>query len=114
MLALSAASVRVQLGKDWVSLHAARIAVSAHRLLVALAVSSCGSQQSPLLAVACSLAGALAIGRAPILLPHIKNSVAMALLSAAGTMPVLAASSAVSGVTAATVAAALSAAAVFR
>jgi len=45
-------------------------------------VSSFGSQQSPLLAVACSVAGALAIGSALILLPHIKNSVAMALLSA--------------------------------
>ncbi|MDT5311330.1 MAG: hypothetical protein QOE74_350 [Mycobacterium sp.] len=109
MLALSAASVPVQLGKDWIGLHAARIAVSTLPLLVALAVASFGSQQSPLLAVACSLAGALAIGSALILLPHIKNSVAMALLSAVGTMPVLAASSAVSGVAAATMAAALSA-----
>jgi uncharacterized membrane protein len=109
MLALSAASVPVQLGKNWIGLHAARIAVSTLPLLAALAVSSFGSQQSPLLAVACSVAGALAIGSALILLPHIKNSVAMALLSAVGTMPVLAASSAVSGVAAASMAAALSA-----
>ena len=37
MLALSAASVPVQLGRDWVAMHAARMAVSTLPLLVALA-----------------------------------------------------------------------------
>ena len=37
MLALSAASVPVQLGKDWIGMHAARMAVSTLPLLVALA-----------------------------------------------------------------------------
>ena len=91
MLALSAASVPVQLGKDWIGLHAARMAAGTLPLLVALAFG-----QSPLLAVACGLAALLAIASALILLRHTKNAVAMALLSAAGTMPVLAASIAVS------------------
>jgi predicted membrane protein DUF2339 len=90
MLALSAASVPVQLGRDWVAMHAARMAVSTLPLLVALAFG-----ESPVLAVACGLAGALAIGSALILLRHTKNAVAMSLLSAVGTLPVLAASMAV-------------------
>lgn len=110
MLALSAASVPVQLGRDWLGMHAARMAVSTLPLLVALALSSFDSKQSPLLAVACSVAGALAIASALILLPHTKNAVAMALLSAAGTMPVLAASPAVDRVFASLMAALLSAA----
>ena len=36
MLALSAASLPVQLGKDWIWLHAARIAAATFPLLVAL------------------------------------------------------------------------------
>ncbi|MGH3580539.1 MAG: DUF2339 domain-containing protein [Mycobacterium sp.] len=102
MLALGAASVPVQLGKDWVGMHAARMAASTLPLLVALAL-----EQSPLLAVACALAAALAIGSALILLRYTKNAVAMALLSAAGTMPVLAASIAVDRVIAALLAAVL-------
>lgn len=109
MLALSAASVPVQLGKDWIGMHAARVAVSTLPLLVALAVASFDSNQSPHLAVACSLAGALAIGSALVLLPHTRNSTAMALLSAGGTMPVLAASVAVDRTVAALMAAVLSA-----
>ncbi len=38
MLALSAVSVPVQLGKDWIWLHAARIAAATFPLLVALVV----------------------------------------------------------------------------
>ena len=108
MLALSAASVPVQLGKDWIGLHAARIAASTLSLLVALATSSFDAEQSALLAAACAVAGALAIGSAVILLPHTKNSVALALLSAVGTTPVLTASLAINDVVAALMAAALS------
>jgi uncharacterized membrane protein len=109
MLALSAASVPVQLGRDWIGLHAARMAVSTLPLMAALAVSAFGSAPSPLLAVACSSAGVLAIGSALVLLPHTRNGVTMALLSAAGTMPVLAASVAVDRVAAASMAAVLAA-----
>jgi hypothetical protein len=109
MLALSAASVPMQLGRDWIGMHAARMAVSTLPLLVALAVVSFDSRQPPLLAVACSLAGALAIGSALILLPHTRNSAAMAVLSAVGTTPVLAASIAVERTAAALMAAVLSA-----
>jgi uncharacterized membrane protein len=109
MLALSAASVPIQLGRDWIGMHAARVAVSTLPLLVALAVVSFDSTRSPLLAVACSLAAALAIGSALILLPHSSNSAAMAVLSAAGTAPVLAASIAVERTAAALMAAVLSA-----
>ena len=108
MLALSAASVPVQLGKDWIGLHAARMAASTLSLLVALATSSFDAEQSALLAAACAVAGALAIGSAVILLPHNNNSVALALLSAVGTMPVLTASLAINDVVAALMAAALS------
>ncbi|TPG32199.1 DUF2339 domain-containing protein [Mycolicibacterium hodleri] len=109
MLALSAASVPVQLGRDWIGLHAARMAVSTLPVLVALALTYFSSEQSPLLAVACALAGVLAVSSALILLPHTRNSVAMGLLSAAGTMPVLAASLAVGGAVASLMAAVLSA-----
>lgn len=109
MLALGAASVPVQLGRDWIGLHAARIAVGTLPLLLALAVSSFGAQRSPALAVACSLAAVIAIGSALVLLPHTSHPAAMAVLSAVGTMPVLAASLAVEGVVAALMAAALSA-----
>ncbi|MDT5064590.1 MAG: hypothetical protein QOK02_745 [Mycobacterium sp.] len=109
MLALSAASVPIQLGRDWIGLHAARVAVSTLPLMVALALSAFGSAPSPLLAVACSSAGVLAIGSALILLPHNRNDVTMALLSAAGTMPVLAASAAVDRLAAASMAAVLAA-----
>jgi uncharacterized membrane protein len=104
MLALSAASVPVQLGRDWVAMHAARMAVSTLPLLVALAFG-----ESPLLAVACGLAGVLAIGSALILLRHTTNAVTISLLSAAGTLPVLAASMAVDRSVAALLAVILSA-----
>jgi uncharacterized membrane protein len=104
MLALCAASVPVQLGRNWVAMHAARMAVSTLPLLVALAFD-----ESPVLAVACGLAGVLAIGSALILLRHTKNAVAMSVLSAAGTLPVLAASMAVDRNFAALLAVALSA-----
>lgn len=110
MLALGAASVPVQVGRDWIGMHAARIATSTLPLLLALVVTSFGAQRSPLLAVACALAAVIALGSALVLLPHTSHRLAMALLSAVGTTPVLAASLAVDGVIAALMAAALSAA----
>lgn len=102
MLALSAASVIVQVGKDWVCLHAARVAVGTLPLLVALAI-----EQEPLLAVSSAVAAVLAIGSALLLLQYTKNVTAMALLSAAGTAPVLLASMVVDGFDAALLAGAL-------
>ncbi|OPX12815.1 DUF2339 domain-containing protein [Mycobacterium sp. AT1] len=110
MLALGAASVPVQLGKDWNGLHAARTAVTTLPLLLALILTSFDSEHSPLLAVAGSVAAALAIGSAVVLLPHTKHPATMAWVSAAGTTPVLAASLAVDGAVAALMAAGLSAA----
>ncbi len=109
MLALSAASVPIALGRNWLGLHAARLAVSTLPLLVALVLTSVDSTRSPLLAVQCVLAGVLAVGSALALLAHTANPVAMAVLSAMGTAPVLAASLAVDRVAAAPMAAVLSA-----
>ncbi|MCV7422761.1 DUF2339 domain-containing protein [Mycobacterium yunnanensis] len=92
MLALGAASVPVQLGRDWVGLHVARTAVTTLPLLLALVVTGFDSGTSPMLTVASALAGALAIGSAVILLPHTRRQTLVATVSAVGTTPVLAAS----------------------
>jgi uncharacterized membrane protein len=107
MLALSAASVPIQLGKDWVGMHGARIAASALPLLAALEALSAGPQTSLWLAVMCSAGAALAIGSALIVLRHCSKPAAVALFSALGTMPVLAAAVRVDRVGAALMAAVL-------
>ncbi|MEO3760610.1 DUF2339 domain-containing protein [Mycobacterium sp. B14F4] len=109
MLALSAASLPVQLGKDWIWLHAARIAAGTLPLLVALAAVHDGDGTDPWLAGACGIAAALAIASALILLPHTGNKAVMALLTAAGALPVLCAGLAVDRTVAALMAAALAA-----
>ncbi len=110
MLALSAASLMVQLGKDWIWLHAARIAAPTFPLLVALAAVYFDDGYDLWLAGACGIAAVLAIAAALILLPRTENRVAMALLTAAGVVPVLCVSLAVDRVVAALMAAALAAA----
>ncbi|MGX9791534.1 DUF2339 domain-containing protein [Mycobacterium sp. MMS18-G62] len=110
MLALSAASLPVQLGKDWIWLHAARIGAGSCPLLVALAVSSFDSRHDLWLGGACGIAAVLAIAAALILLPRTDNRAAMAVLTAAGVLPLLSVSSAVDHVAAALMVAALSAA----
>jgi hypothetical protein len=110
MLALSAASLMVQLGKDWIWLHAARIAAPTVPLLVALAAVYFDDGYDLWLAGACGIAAVLAIAAALILLPRTGNRVAMALLTAAGVVPVLCVSLAVDRVVAALMAAALAAA----
>jgi uncharacterized membrane protein len=109
MLALSAASLPVQLGKDWIWLHAARIAAPTFPLLVALAAVHFDDGHDLWLAGACGISAALAITAALILLPRTGNRVAMALLTAAGVVPVLCASLTVDRVVAALMAAALAA-----
>lgn len=54
MLALSAAAVPIQVGRDWLGLHAARMAVATLPLGVALVSTSFDSARSPLLAIACA------------------------------------------------------------
>jgi len=109
MLALSAATLPVQLGKDWLGMHGARMAVGTLPLLIALVAVNPTSGQVVWLAAACAIAALLALLSALVVLPHSSHPVATALFSAAGTLPVLAASLAVSRVTAAVMAAVLAA-----
>ncbi|WP_137145208.1 DUF2339 domain-containing protein [Mycolicibacterium sp. CR10] len=110
MLALSAVSVPVQLGKDWIWLHAARIAAAVFPLIVALSVRYFDSREDLWLAGACGIAAVVAIGSALILLPGTAHRAAMALLTAAGVLPVLCVVLAVDRVIAALMAATLAAA----
>jgi uncharacterized membrane protein len=110
MLAISAASLPVQLGKDWIWLHAARIAAATFPLLVALVAVHFDNGEDLWLAGGCGIAAVLAIVGALILLPRTGNRVAMALLTAAGVLPVLSVALAVDRVVAALMAAALAAA----
>jgi Predicted membrane protein (DUF2339) len=110
MLAISAASLPVQLGKDWIWLHAARIAAPTFPLLVALVAVQFDDGRDLWLAGACGIAAVLAIVGALILLPRTGNRAAMALLTAAGVVPVLCVTLAVDRVIAALMAAALAAA----
>jgi uncharacterized membrane protein len=110
MLALAAASLPVQLGKDWIWLHAARIAASTLPLLVALIAVAFDDGRDVLLAAACAIAAVLAIAAALILLPRTANRASMALLTCAGVLPVLCVSLAADRVVAASMAAVLAAA----
>jgi uncharacterized membrane protein len=109
MIALSAATLPVQVGKDWLAMHAARMAVSTVPLLIALVAVDSTSNRIGWLAAACGISALLALLSAVVLLPHSGHPVAVALLSAAGTLPVLAASLAVSRTTSAVMAATLAA-----
>ena len=110
MLAISAASLPVQLGKNWIWLHAARIAAPTFPLLIALAAAHFGDGNDAWLAGGCGIAAVLAIVGALILLPATRNRVAMALLTTAGVLPVLSASVALQPTVAALMAAGLAAA----
>ncbi|MCB0950426.1 MAG: DUF2339 domain-containing protein [Mycobacterium sp.] len=110
MLALSAVSVPIQLGKDWIWLHGARVAAAVLPLLVALAARYLDTREDLWLAGACGIAASVAIGSALILLPGTANRAAMALLTAAGVTPALCVVLAVDHVIAALMAAALAAA----
>lgn len=110
MLALAAASLPVQLGKDWMWLHAARIAAAVLPLLVALLVRFFDSRHDLWLAGACGIAATMALVAALILLPGTKNRGAMALLTSAGMLPVLSVAMAVDHVIAALMAATVAAA----
>jgi hypothetical protein len=88
MLALSAAALVVQRGKDWIWMFAARIAAPTVPLLIALAAHR--TTENPwLIGSACGVAALLAIVSGLALIPTITNTTALALLTAAGTLPVL-------------------------
>jgi uncharacterized membrane protein len=110
MLALSAASLPIQLGKDWIRMHAARTAAASFPLLVALAGVYFDCRRDLWLAGASGAAAVLAIVGALILLPRTGNRAAMALLTAAGVVPVWCVSLGVDRMVAALMAAALAAA----
>lgn len=107
MIALSAATLPIQVGRDWLVMHGARMAVGSLPLLVALVTVDPTSNRIGWLAAACAIAALLALLSAVVLLPHSAHPVALALFSAAGTLPVLAASAAVGRVVSAAMAAIL-------
>lgn len=109
MLALAAASLPVQLGRDWIWLHAARVAACTLPLLVALAATGIGGRDDVALAGACAIAALLAVISALILLPYTANRAAMAVLTCVGALPVLSVSLAVGRAAAALMIAALAA-----
>jgi uncharacterized membrane protein len=109
MLAISAASLLVQLGKDWIWLHAARITAPTFPLLIALVAARFGEGNDAWLAGGCGIAAVLAVAGALLLLPSTGNRVAMALLTIAGVFPVLCASVALAPMVAALMAAGLAA-----
>jgi uncharacterized membrane protein len=110
MLAISAASLLVQLGRDWLWLNAARIAAPTFPLLIALVAARVGDGNDAWLAGGCAIAAMLAIAGALILLPSTSNRAVMALLTAAGSFPVLCASAALASTVAALMAGGLAAA----
>jgi uncharacterized membrane protein len=110
MLAISAASLLVQLGRDWIWLHAARITAPTFPLLIALVAARLGDGNDAWLAGGCAIAAVLAVVGALVLLPSTGNRVAMALLTVAGVVPVLCGSAALAPAVAALMAAGLAAA----
>lgn len=109
LLALSAAALPVQLGKDWIGMFAARIAAATLPLLAVLA-SYGDHDQGLLIGGACAVAALLAVVSGLLVLPTTTRPGALAVLSATGTLPVLVARAVVGPVSAAVLAAALSAA----
>ncbi|OBI47450.1 hypothetical protein A5707_19405 [Mycobacterium kyorinense] len=89
MLALSAAALAGQWGRDWIWMFAARIAAPTAPLLIALAARG-GTENPWLLGGLCRLAALLAIVSGLMLIPVITRTTALAVLTAAGTVPVLA------------------------
>src|SRR6476659_4252223 len=77
MLALAAASLPVQLGKDWIWLHCARIAASTLPMLIALLALNFDGRRDLWLVGACAIAAGLSMVAALILLPKTTNRVLM-------------------------------------
>ncbi|MGV9797418.1 DUF2339 domain-containing protein [Mycobacterium sp. NPDC003449] len=110
MLALSAASLPVQYGRDWVWMHTARIAASTCPLLLALAATAIGGREDLRLATVCALAAVLAVASGLVLLAWTGKPAVLALQTAVGVVPLLCVSAATDRVVAALMIAALAAA----
>jgi hypothetical protein len=95
MLALSAATLLIEVGKAWTYLHGVRTAAPTLPLLIALMGTAIGAGDDAWLAGACAIAAALALIAALIVLPRNGNRVAVALIAATGTLPLLCVSLAV-------------------
>ncbi|WP_018600096.1 DUF2339 domain-containing protein [Mycobacterium sp. 155] len=95
MLALSAATLPVQWGRDWMTLHVARITAGTVPLLVALMGATFGDHNDLRLALACAIGAVLAVASGVLLLRWTANKAGMALTTAAGTIPLLCVSAAV-------------------
>jgi hypothetical protein len=110
MLALSAASLPVQVGRDWLWMHAGRVAAVTVSLLLALLAAGFGADSDAyLLGGACGIAALLAVISALVLLPGTSRPVGTALLATAGVVPALAAAVAVNQLLAVLLAAAVAA-----
>lgn len=109
MLALTAASLPVQYGRDWIWMYAARTAASTVPLMLALASAALGNRDDLPLAFACALAAVLAIAGGLALLRATAKPGAMAVLAALGVVPLLSVSACVDRVLAALMIAALAA-----
>ncbi|WP_319436539.1 DUF2339 domain-containing protein [Mycobacterium sp. RTGN5] len=109
MIALSAAALLVQIGRDWLWMHAARMAAVTLPLLVALVAAYFGSAVDAwLLGAATGVAALLALVSALLLLPSTANRAGMAIVTVGGLVPVLAAGIAMDRWLAALLAAAVS------
>jgi hypothetical protein len=109
MIALSAAALLVQIGRDWLWMHVARTAAVTLPLLVALVAAYFGSAVDAwLLGAATGVAALLAVVSALLLLPVTTNRAGMAIATVGGLAPVLAAGIAVDRWLAALLAAAVS------
>lgn len=89
MLALSAASLAVQFGRDWFWLHVARTAAVTIPVFVALLSAAIGDRQDPRLALVCALAAVLALAGGVVLSRSTRRPGATAVLSALGTTPLM-------------------------
>ncbi|MCV7066550.1 DUF2339 domain-containing protein [Mycolicibacterium farcinogenes] len=107
MLALSAAALPIQFGRDWPWLHAARVAAPTLPLMVALASASFGGRHDLVLVLACALAAVLALVSGLTLLRWTTKPAVTAVLAACGVSPVLCVSAAADRVIAALTVAAL-------
>ncbi|OBG43045.1 DUF2339 domain-containing protein [Mycolicibacterium fortuitum] len=110
MLALSAAALPVQFGRDWTGLFGARTAAPTLPLLVALASASIDGRDDRVLALACAVAATLAVAGGLLVLRWSTRPAATAVLTAAGVLPLLCVAAGVDRLVAALMVAALSAA----
>lgn len=96
MIALSAAALLIQIGRDWLWMHAARTAAVTLPVFIALLAGHFGSTaDTGLLGAATGIAALLSIVSALLLLPSTANRAWMAVVAVGGLVPVLVAGIAV-------------------